>query len=146
MSFLAVIITFCISFLLFYRSSPTPVTYAVLCWRLNVLTNASDKSKLSRKVLRLARQKIFPLDGNILVETRIEDTFHFLCSRGSKQVQNWTNMEQEPALWTLISLDRVWRWRSKKKHCNFRLFTATFEPRHENKNCSACPEDQLELF
>ena len=34
----------------------------------------------------------------------------------------------------------------QKKHCNFRLFTATFEPRHENKNCSACPEDQLELF
>ena len=53
----------------------------------------------------------------------------------------------EPALWTLMSVDRVWLWLlSKKKHCNFRLFTATFEPRHENKNCSACPEDQLELF
>ena len=34
----------------------------------------------------------------------------------------------------------------KKKHCNFRLQTVTFEPRHENKSCSACPEDQLELF
>ena len=34
----------------------------------------------------------------------------------------------------------------KKKHCNFRLKTATFEPRHENKSCSASPEDQLELF
>ena len=22
----------------------------------------------------------------------------------------------------------------------------TFEPRHENKSCSACPDDQLELF
>ena len=51
----------------------------------------------------------------------------------------------EPALWTLISLDRVMRW-SKKKHCNFRLFAATFEPRHENKNCSACLKDQLKQF
>ena len=34
----------------------------------------------------------------------------------------------------------------QKNHCNFRLYTATFDPRHENKNCSACPEDQLELF
>ena len=34
----------------------------------------------------------------------------------------------------------------KKKHCNFRPLTATFEHRHENKSCSACPEDQLELF
>ena len=33
-----------------------------------------------------------------------------------------------------------------KKHCNFRQETVTFEPRHENKSCSACPEDQLELF
>ena len=28
----------------------------------------------------------------------------------------------------------------KKKHCNFRLQTATFEPRDENKTCSACRE------
>ena len=28
----------------------------------------------------------------------------------------------------------------KKKHCNFRLETVTFEPRHENKTCSACQE------
>ena len=28
----------------------------------------------------------------------------------------------------------------KKKHCNFRLETVTFEPRHENKTCSACRE------
>ena len=34
----------------------------------------------------------------------------------------------------------------KKKHCNFRLLTANFEHRHENKSCSACPEDQLEPF
>ena len=34
----------------------------------------------------------------------------------------------------------------KKNHCNFRLYTVTFEPRHENKSCSACPGDQLELF
>ena len=34
----------------------------------------------------------------------------------------------------------------KKKHCNFRLETATFEPRHENKNCSACLTDQLKPF
>ena len=24
--------------------------------------------------------------------------------------------------------------------------TVTFEHRHENKSCSACPEDQLKLF
>ena len=28
----------------------------------------------------------------------------------------------------------------KKKHCNFRLLTATFEHRDENKTCSACRE------
>ena len=74
MSFLAVIITLCISFLLFYRSSPTPVTYAVLCWRLNVLTNASDKSKLSRKVLRLARQN---LPSGWKYSSRNQDRGHF---------------------------------------------------------------------
>ena len=31
----------------------------------------------------------------------------------------------------------------KKKHCNFPLQTVSFEPRHENKNCSACPEDHF---
>ena len=31
----------------------------------------------------------------------------------------------------------------KKKNCNFRLLTAIFEHRDENKTCSACPEDQL---
>ena len=31
-------------------------------------------------------------------------------------------------------------WGCKKKHCNFRLETVTFEPRHENKTCSACRE------
>ena len=34
----------------------------------------------------------------------------------------------------------------KKNHCNFRLQIVTFEPRHENKSCSACPEDQLKPF
>ena len=34
----------------------------------------------------------------------------------------------------------------KKKHCNFHIETANFEPRHENKSCSACPEDKLEPF
>ena len=34
----------------------------------------------------------------------------------------------------------------KKNHCNFRPLTVTFEPRHENKSCSACPEDQLKPF
>ena len=34
----------------------------------------------------------------------------------------------------------------KKKHCNFRQYIVTFEPRHENKSCSACPGDQLEPF
>ena len=34
----------------------------------------------------------------------------------------------------------------KKKHCNFRLFTVTLEPRHENKNCSTCLKDQLKPF
>ena len=33
-----------------------------------------------------------------------------------------------------------------KMHCNFRLYTLSFEPRHENKSCSACPEDQLKPF
>ena len=28
----------------------------------------------------------------------------------------------------------------KKNHCNFRLLTATFEHRDENKTCSACRE------
>ncbi len=28
----------------------------------------------------------------------------------------------------------------KKKHCNFRLQTVTFEHRDENKSCSACRE------
>ena len=31
-----------------------------------------------------------------------------------------------------------------KKHCNFQLLTATFEPRHENKSCSACRERMRE--
>ena len=30
----------------------------------------------------------------------------------------------------------------KKKHCHFHLETVTFEHRHENKTCSACPKDQ----
>ena len=29
---------------------------------------------------------------------------------------------------------------SQKNHSNFRLLTVTFEPRHENKSCSACRE------
>ena len=28
----------------------------------------------------------------------------------------------------------------KKKHCNFRLLTATFDHKHEDKSCSACRE------
>ena len=31
----------------------------------------------------------------------------------------------------------------KKTHCHFHLQTVTFEPRHENKNFSACPEDHF---
>ena len=59
---------------------------------------------------------------------------------GVVQIFSW-----EPALWTLKSQDRVLLLLllSKKKHCNFRLSTVTFEPRHENKSCLACPEDQL---
>ena len=34
----------------------------------------------------------------------------------------------------------------KKKHCNFRLLSANFEHRDENKTCSACLEDQLKPF
>ena len=30
----------------------------------------------------------------------------------------------------------------KKKHCHFHLETVTFEHRHENKSCWACPKDQ----
>ena len=33
-----------------------------------------------------------------------------------------------------------------KNHFNFHIETAIFEPRHENKSCSACPEDQLKPF
>ena len=33
-----------------------------------------------------------------------------------------------------------------KKSIDIFNSTATFEPRHENENCSACPEDQLEPF
>ena len=29
----------------------------------------------------------------------------------------------------------------KKNHWHFHLETATFENRHENKSCSACPKD-----
>ena len=47
----------------------------------------------------------------------------------------------EPALETLNS--REGEAEVKKKHCNFRQLTVTFEHRHENKSCSACPEDQL---
>ena len=63
----------------------------------------------------------------------------FICENGN--VFSW-----EPALWTHESQDRVMRWRSKKNHCNFHIETAIFEPRHENKSCSACPEDQLKPF
>ena len=31
----------------------------------------------------------------------------------------------------------------KKKHCNFCLKTTTFELRHEDKTCSACPEEHF---
>ena len=30
----------------------------------------------------------------------------------------------------------------KIKHCHLHLETVTFEHRHDNKTCSACPEDQ----
>ena len=50
----------------------------------------------------------------------------------------------EPALETLNSQDE--EAEVKKNHCNFQLYTVTFEPRHENKSCSACPEDQLKPF
>ena len=47
----------------------------------------------------------------------------------------------EPALWLLNSQGRVLLLLlSKKNHCNFQLETMTFEPRHENKTCSACRE------
>ena len=51
----------------------------------------------------------------------------------------------EPVLWPLKSQGRVMLW-LKKKHRHFQLQTASFEPRHENKSCSACPEDQLKPF
>ena len=34
----------------------------------------------------------------------------------------------------------------KKKPIDIFNSTATFEPRHENESCSACPEDQLKPF
>ena len=30
----------------------------------------------------------------------------------------------------------------KKKHWHFQLEALSFQPRHENKTCSACPSDQ----
>ena len=34
----------------------------------------------------------------------------------------------------------------KKKALQFSALTLGYEHRHENKSCSACPEDQLEPF
>ena len=34
----------------------------------------------------------------------------------------------------------------KKTTLQFLQQRVTFEPRHENKTCSACPEDQLKPF
>ena len=34
----------------------------------------------------------------------------------------------------------------KKKPLQFSPINSDFEHRHENKSCSACPEDQLELI
>ena len=34
----------------------------------------------------------------------------------------------------------------KKKPLQFSAIIVTFEPRHENKSCSECPEDQLKPF
>ena len=34
----------------------------------------------------------------------------------------------------------------QKKSIDVKKKALSFEPRHENKSCSACPEDQLELF
>ena len=34
----------------------------------------------------------------------------------------------------------------KKKPLRFSAIIVTFEPRHENKSCSECPEDQLKPF
>ena len=34
----------------------------------------------------------------------------------------------------------------KKKALQFLAIIVTFEPRHENKSCSECPEDQLKPF
>ena len=39
-----------------------------------------------------------------------------------------------------------WGGGGQKNHSHFHLQTVTFEHRHENKNCSACPEDQLKPF
>ena len=33
-----------------------------------------------------------------------------------------------------------------KKALQFSAITVTFEHKHENKSCSACPEDQLKPF
>ena len=33
-----------------------------------------------------------------------------------------------------------------KKTLQFSAIIVTFEPRHENKSCSECPEDQLKPF
>ena len=34
----------------------------------------------------------------------------------------------------------------KKKPLQFSAIIVTFEPRHENKSCSECPEGQLKPF
>ena len=46
----------------------------------------------------------------------------------------------EPALCTPMSMDRVTRL-SKKKPFQFLAITVNIEHKHEDKSCSACPED-----
>ena len=58
-----------------------------------------------------------------------------MCSLGHAEIFSW-----EPALETPNSRDDDEE--VPKNHCNFRQQTVTFEPRHEKKSCSACPNNQ----
>ena len=77
-----------------------------------------------------------PDPENVLRHSLQRSGFSLKCKVNSLVIFSW-----EPALWTLNSQDRVLR--SKKNHCNFHIETATFEHRHENKSCSACPKDNF---
>ena len=61
----------------------------------------------------------------------------------SYPIQNEFDFSWEPALETLNSQDVEV---GVKKTLQFSAKTVTFELRHENKRCSACPKDNFSCF